>query len=226
MKTLSVILSFVLFTTMTGLADVPLNPDGGSILETNIQQEFDRRSVAINLSSMDSPRQRLDVMQQLLDEAGENFRNRQFVRLSSQPTKNAFDKLMTEAFVERFLKSNEVGSVESLFKMNCPEYVCSIPLEFVLAKSKVPDAILLLARAYSGDKTNAASQAVVNCLTRAFPTLKHSEQSDASFVVACEKWWTENRQFCTINIRYPFLPNGDTRDHVKPLKGLFVLKSK
>ena len=171
-----------------------------------LQQEFERRATELDARSKSTPRQRLDLLQQLLDGVEEAVRGREIARLTSKPSNSQFDDLMAQAFVERLLKSGDLKSLEHLLAMNCPEYVAAIPLEFVLARSKQPDAILVLPHAYSTDATNAAIKVALRCLVRAFPLLRQSGQSDKSFAATCETWWAANRLRCVVNFEYPHLP--------------------
>lgn len=171
-----------------------------------LQQEFERDLAKLDSRSKSLPQEKLRLLQSLLDGAPESVRSGEFARLTNRPSNNAFDGLLAQAFVERSIKSNDVKSLELLLAMNCPEYLAAMPIEFVLARSKLPDAILLLSHAYSAGATNAASQVALRCLARAFPALKQSAQSDKSFVVACEIWWIENRMKCAVNLEYPHLP--------------------
>lgn len=224
MKQVLAILALITFTASSGCADTSNTTYSEGMTVTNISQEFNRRAAEIDPKLKDGPRQRLDLVEQLLEKSDETFRGRELSRLGSQPSHTQFDDLLVQAFVERLLISGDIKSLESLLKVNCPEYIAAIPLEFVLARSKQSDAILLLPHAYSIDATNVASQAILRCLTRAFPTLKKTEHSDASFVAACEIWWIANHSVYSINSRYPHLPSSLRQDHEREQLGLFVLK--
>jgi hypothetical protein len=207
MKHLMVMLMSVGIAVSGGCVKGPrVYTDGVERSAMNLQQEYECRTAELDARSKSTPRQMLAFMQQLLDGVEDEVRQRELARLTSQPTNSQFDDLLAGAFVERLLKSGDVGYLKHLLGTKCPEYIGAMPLEFVLATSKQADAILLLSQAYSTAATNATAEVVLRCLNRAFPVLKQSAQSDKAFVAACESWWVENRMRCAINFEYPHLP--------------------
>ena len=188
-----------------------------------MEKEFYRRSASADLRLKDAGRERLDIIHHLLDEAGDAVCKRELDRLSFQSAITDFDKLLVGAVFERLVNTGKVDRLECLLSANCPDFIASFPVEYLLAISKLPDAILVLPHAYSRSQTKASKEAVVRCLARAFPRLWESKESDASFVAECETWWAANRLACTVNYRYPYRPNSNLRDQQKPLKGLFLL---
>lgn len=227
MKPSLVILATFSIVITVGHADVSTTPSRSGQSIMNLQQEFERRTANLDVRGKRGPEERLKVVVQLLDELEETGRQREYARLTKQPTNTSFDDLLAQAFVERLLKSGEVKSLELLLAMNCPEYVAAMPLEFVLALSKQPDAILILPRAYSAGATNAAGKVLLRCLVRAFPALKQSAQSEKAFVRMCETWWATNRTRCALNLEYPHVPGRPVSipgQHTAPEQcGLFIL---
>ncbi len=192
---------------------------------TNLQSEFERRGTSIRRDLKTAPRAELDLVHQLLNESGDFGRKREFMRLCAKHSDTEFDGLLAQAFVELGLQTGEIKSLEPLLKTNFVEFIAGQPIEYVLAVSKVPNAILLLPHTYVVGSTNTSNSAILRCLVRAFPELAKSSETDNALVVECEKWWNANALLCVVNYKYPYRINSARGDPSGTGEGLFKLSN-
>jgi len=173
---------------------------------TNLNREFLKRTAGMEVLEKDAPRARMDVLQRLLDKSAVRDREKLVAWLRQTPTRaeTDFDDLLTQAFVERFLKSGDVSALQDLLEYRCPNHVVLWPTEALLAESRHADAFPALFNAYKAAKTPAAAEALLGCLDCAFPSIRKPDQTDDEFVAACAAWYKHNRARCRLNENYPY----------------------
>jgi hypothetical protein len=172
----------------------------------SVEQEFRRRSAELCLNEKDTPRKKLNLLEGILSSVDPGIRSAELSRLCGGPASKDYHNLLAQVFVETLLKSGDQQTLRVLLRQNCPDYVASMPLEWVLATSTNSEAILLLPRAYLDGASKTAGPVLIRCLSRAFPALRKSDQSEKIFAESCKIWLRENQHRCVLNFNYSHLP--------------------
>jgi len=191
----------------------------------NLKAQFTKLTANIDYGEKSKARQKLNALEALLDNCGENTRQRQFNLLISSPGSsrtNSFDEWLAEAFFERLLRANDTNALQRLLIANCPKGVGSLTLEYDLAVNKQCVGMSILVNAYKAAATNSYSSfLLLDCLDRAFPKIREQHKLDTDFVNECERWIAANQERCVVNPDYWYSPSSYRSG--KENVGLFLL---
>jgi hypothetical protein len=223
----SYLLTLAMLLLMVGCAQVA-NPAPSQKYATagDIQAEYERNMEKLNLppGGRDYFYAGLRTMQKIINEAGEEVRQRELARLSAEQVDvyhNDFDAKLLSGLFDWYCVKGDTATLESLLAKNCPGD-SSIPLG--LARLKQPEGMLVLTKAYfdAGDKPSA--HVIALQLRAAFDSWQKPGQTDAEFVRAIEMTWTENYANYIIKSDSPLLGQGPfTPPGAK--SDIFILKS-
>jgi len=198
---------------------------------SEFEREFAARTSRFDPQDKNTPGRRWGVLNALLDHAGKDRREAELHRLTNLAAAhpgNEFDSLLTQVFLDRLLKEGDSPRLVRLMAFRCPDYVGLIPIEFWLARVRGPQAIGLLAEAFTNATTSSSATVLAGSLSRAFPSLRAEFPVDRDFVRACARWAASSSTNLVLNLNYPYLPGGPLRPEDDPAlgAGLFVDKNR
>jgi len=96
-----------------------------------------------------------------------------------------------------------------LISAKCPRFVGSSPIELYLAKSNLPDPLLILIESYRKSVTEDARETLLESLSRVCSLVRKAFSDDNDYVSAVEDWYLKNKDHIEPNSGYQLLPKSD-----------------
>jgi hypothetical protein len=160
----------------------------------------------LNRKSKSFPREKLDLMVKLLDEARPSVIPAHFRHARDMQKEPEFYSTLLQALVYKGVREQNWSNLVELLTFQFPPYVGNFPTEFFLAQSNAPKAIEVLVKSYRGATNLAAKRLILSSLIGAFHTLRGLDpEDDERFVARCDHWYMENKDKVRLNPDYPRL---------------------
>jgi hypothetical protein len=175
----------------------------------SLEASWRKKKEGLSLKSKDWPRQSLQVLVALLDQAPPDQVSTELERLRNSKTDydrmSDYDQTLLQALIVRLLDRDSRDKIIYILSGKCPRYIATVPIELYFAIKSLGN-LQLLFDAYQTAINEDARRISFSALAAAFRNLKQANERQDEFIARAKQWFLANQPNLKVNPYYA--PNG------------------
>lgn len=173
--------------------------------QTRIKRTWQDRSKALDQRTKNYPKNKVDLLRKILDQAPAKEVAMEFERVRSSRTDyvkmSDYDQTLLQAFVTAAVESKDSSRLVYLLSGKCPRYIGAVPIELYLAIISA-DNLLILFDSYEQSVSDDSKNTILEALSGVFRAVRQEFKDEKLFINASKEWYLQNRAKARVNPYY------------------------